>query len=278
MLDWIGSYFTTNNDQFQTWLQWQNKQLHSHFISSQYGVYINKKAGQRNVYFRYCFGDFDNLIYQPENVNEVNYIILLLDVYDKCKGYKRTLVGDHEGITLMRAAAETKKIDALYAFDFSPFSIPYHQLHAHTVAYFSLSTLILFLLSNYLHLKSYSNDIFPSININLCKNAYNNKVFGDIAYVVTHNKIIPKTTTTSIDIQKPKDTVTRPCNSWPGPINNTINKCVNCKCVCENYWGEHKHCLNCHLFLVCFYCGSNTIFSISKKSGYPLCLLHQNMG
>jgi len=286
MLDWLSSYIsiTQTENQHQTWLEWQNKQLHSHFIASPWGHLINKKAGQRNMYHRYCFGDFDNLIYQPEQVSDINYITLLLNVYDQCKGYKRTLVGDYEGITLMRTALVEKKMDALYAFDFTPYAYPYHQIHAHTVAYHSLSSLILFFLSNYLHLKSYGNDTFPSINVTLCKNAYNSQTFGDIAYVATHKQLLPKIPkTTNVDIQKPiqklKDTITRPCNSWPGPINQTLLKCSHCKSVCENYWGDqrHKNCLNCHLYKVCFVCGSDTIFSTSCKTGYPVCIIHTNM-
>lgn len=274
MLDWFNTYLVSNETPFQNWLTWQNKQSHSHFVSSPWASFINKKTGQRNPYTRYCFGDFDNLIYQPEQVSDINYITLLLDVYDKCKGYKRTLVGDYEGITLMRNALLEKKLDHLYTFDFTPYDYPYSQIHAHTVAYHSLTTLILFFLANYLHLKSYNHDRYPSININLCKNAYNSKVFGDIAYVISNSALVPKTQ--NITIQKPKDSA-RPCNSWPGPVNNNLLKCSHCKCVCENYWGNHKHCLNCHLFRTCLVCGSDTIFSVSSKDGYGRCILHQNM-
>ncbi|HSW76425.1 MAG TPA: hypothetical protein VLG50_05245 [Candidatus Saccharimonadales bacterium] len=284
MLSWIGNYFNTEvviaQQNFKMWQEWQNKQDSQHYLTSISSLYINQKANRKNIYHCYCFGDFENLIYTPEQCNEIDYISMLIHVYDNSKGYLRSVKGDIVGIKMLRTILVDQNMDPLYHFDFAPYMYPYDQIHAHTVAYFSLSTIILFLVSNYMHIKSYNADQFPSININLCKNAFTTKVFGDISYTVSRNNIpIVQKQSANIDIEsvKNKDAV-RVCHSWPGANHAApINRCTNCKAVCENYWGTHKHCLNCHLYKVCFICGSDAVFSVSNRDNFLRCRLHINM-
>ena len=274
MLKWMGSYFNTEMEtatqNFLAWEEWQQKQSKTHYIESYLSPYIPPKPGYKNLYFRYCFGDFENLIYMPETCNEGNYFNLLINTYDKCKGYLRSLKGDHLGMSLLRKAVADKNCDELYNHNFHIYNYNYTSIHAHTVAQFSLSTLIMLLVSNYMHAKSYNSDHFPHIDIDLCKNAYNTKVFGDITYV---NTTVVRGS--AMNIKKSDAIGTRHCNSWPGPVHHLPNKCTNCSRICENFWGNNKHCLDCHLYKVCFICGGQ-LFAIGKDN-YPRCMIHQNL-
>lgn len=271
------NYFFNQTDKlnFDAWLKWQQSQSTLHFIDSNLSSYIHFKPGYKNIYIRYCFGDFENIYILPENCQtELTYITLLLSTYDKCKGYGRTIKGDTNGIYLLREVIKSKNLDELYYHDFKQYFYDYGKIHAHTVAYFSLSTLIMFFLSNYMHYKSYNSDNFPHIDMALCKNVYNKKVYGDITYVVSHKDIVKSN---NIDI-KPKDIVkdVKPFNSWP--MNNvTIDttKCSNCKRACDKTWGKLKVCLDCHLYQVCFICGGQKI--IIHDDNYPRCILHKNV-
>lgn len=274
MYSYITNYFKsdleTASDNFKFWLEWQSHQLASHFIDCPLQNVIPIKPGYKNLYTKYCFGCFDNLIYLPEHCDAIRYLILLLSVYDQCKGYLRTVKGDPVGITLIRKVIKNNNLDFLYEHDFKLYDYNYTKLHANTVCYHSLSTLILFLVSNYMHFKSYNSDIFPHIDIDLCKNAYNNKIYGDIAFIHNHKK------SDAIKIKSKDDIINnnKPCHSWPGVNNVLPNKCEHCNRVCENFWGKSKHCLDCHLYKVCIVCGGE-LFCIGKDN-YPRCVLHQN--
>ena len=272
MLNWIGSYFTSELEiaiqNFELWETWQKNQTKTHFIESYLTSYIPPKSGYKNMYYRYCFGDFENLIYMPETCNDLTYFTLLISTYDKSKGYLRTIKGDSNGISLLRKVVNLKNCDELYNHNFNIYSYPYDRIHAHTVALNSLSTLLMMLVSNYMHFKSYNSDHFPHIDVELCKGAYNNKVFGDITYV-NATKIIRA----PIPIKKP-ETVVRNCNSWPGKSTVLSNKCTNCTRVCDQLWGLNNHCLDCHLYKVCSVCGGQ-MFTVGRDS-HPKCVLHQN--
>lgn len=277
MLEWIGSYFNTELDNalknFEYWQEWQKTQPKIHYIESNLSNYIYQKPGYKNVYIRYCFGDFENIYYMPENCNEFTYFNLLLSTYDRCKGYLRPIKGDHIGISLLRKVVKDKNTDELYHHNFKIYDYNYTQIHAHTVSYFSLSTLIMFFVSNYMHFKSYNSDHFPHIDMNLCKVTYNNKIYGDITYV-NSNKDLPKSNTINIK-QKEKDVI-RTFNSCPNTyMANNVNKCSNCTRICDNLWSTHKVCLNCHLYVVCSVCAGEK-FTVGNDS-YPRCVLHQNL-
>lgn len=276
MINWIGSYFNNELDNaiknFETWEEWQKSQLKIHFVESNLSLYVTKKPGYKNPYIRYCFGDFENIYYMPENYNEIAYFTLLLSTYDNCKGYLRSIKGDHIGINLLRNVVKNKNSDELYNHDFKIYDYGYTTIHAHTVSYFSLSTLIMFFVSNYMHYKSYNSDHFPYVDIEFCKKAYNNKVFGDITYI-NSNKDLPKSNT--ISINKPKDTP-RVTNSWHGQlIQSNVNKCSNCNRVCDSLWSTHKLCLNCHLYEVCSVCAGEK-WTVGTDQ-YPKCRIHGNL-
>lgn len=255
---------------FAYWAEWQEKQPSSHFIECALSSYIPLKSGLNTIYMKYCFGHFSNLIYMPENCDIYAYINSLITIYDTCKGYVRTFKGDPIGIELMRKIIKDKKTDELYSHDFQCYNYNYKMLHGHTVGYHSLSTLLMFFLSNYMYYYSSCNDYFPYIDIDICKDIYNNKNFGDLCYI---NQV--KKSTSSINIKMPeKKDKNITYNSWPSVINNAnTSKCESCERVCENFWGKKRHCLDCHLYKVCKECGGQ-VFT-KNKEGYPVCILHQ---
>lgn len=252
MLQWLGSYFTSD---YEVWLKWQDKQNKSHYVEST--CTIQPKVNH-NLYLKYCFGDFENLIFTPEQCSEMQYFTLLINTYDQCKGYLRNIKGESAGIALIRNAIKDNNFKELYQYPFTTY--PYYELHAHTVAYFSLSTLLLFLASNYSH---YKNQNCPHINMELCKKAYQSKKFGEIA-----NPILKSS---QIAITQPKQEI-RQCHSWP--THELSLKCAHCNRVAERLWGTLQHCLDCHLYKVCVVCGGE-LFSIGPDN-YPRCILHQH--
>ena len=228
--------------------------------------YVSIKNGAKSPQLKYCFGSFENLIYMPESMQTIPYFTLLLSTYDQCKGYIRSFKGDPVGITLLRNAIKCNNIDDLYNHNFAIYAYDYTKIHAHTVTYFSLSTLILFFVSNYMHYKSYNSYMFDHIDLNKCKEAYKKKVYGDFSYAVSSPipiKIIPKNEIKSI-------------NSWPGTLSEVVppNRCTHCSRICEHFWGKHKHCLDCHLYKVCSICGGEKIMVATDN--YPRCILHQH--
>lgn len=278
MINWVVNYYNKSADvdtaqqTFAYWLEWQEKQTSAHFVDCALASYIPIKSGLNTIYMKYCFGLYSNLIYMPEHCEIFAYINSLITIYDACKGYVRTLKGDPIGIVLMRKVITDRKVDALYVHDFQCYNYNYKVLHGHTVGYHSLSTLFMFFLSNYMYYYSSCNDYFPYIDIDACKDVYNNKHFGDICYI---NQV--KKTTSSINIKLPeKKEKSIAYNSWPSVMNNAnTSKCESCERVCENFWGKKRHCLDCHLYKVCKECGGQ-VFT-KDKSGYPVCVIHMNL-
>jgi hypothetical protein len=277
MLSWLLGYNTNELEvaaqNFKIWEEWQKTALlPSHYIDHYLYKYIPTKPGYKNMYIKYCFGCFENLIYLPENYHINKYLILLIDIYDKNKGYIRSLKGDPVGISLVRKAIKTNNMDELYLHDFKMYAYDYSTIHAHTVAYFSLSTLLLFLISNYLHYNSYQSEAFPHIDQELCKTAYFAKSFGDITYINPINKSL------SIDIKQVKNTdkiSNKTFNSWPSITTASVpNKCEHCERTTENHWGKFKSCLDCHLYVICNICGGEK-YSIGADN-MPKCILHKN--
>lgn len=275
MITWLlANYYKvdleTAKKNFVYWQTWQASQSSSHFVDCALADYIPKKSGPNAIYFKYCFGYYSNLIYTYEHGAVFSYIDSLLTIYDACKGYIRTCKGDPLSIELMRKVVKDKKTDELYSHDFRCYDYDYRVLHGHTVGYHSLSTLLMFFLSNYMYHCSGENDFFPHIDIDICKEVYDNKTFGDLCYI---NQVKKTTSNINIRIPEKKDKVIY--NSWPSVINNANTaKCESCDRVCDNFWGKRKHCLDCHLYRVCKECGGQ-VFT-KNKEGYPVCILHQH--
>lgn len=185
-------------EQWAHWEKWQLSQPSSHFESShvlqsylaQYphvkcnesflGSNTSNTSNTSNIYstYAYCFGNFTILLSIPSGPgNVLEYVALLLEIYDFCKGLGRRIAGDPVGISTLRMALTQKTVEPIQLLDFSEYDYPYATLHAHTVAEFSLSTLILRLVSNYMSYTNVWGKNFSMIEYPICQNSYDNNVF-----------------------------------------------------------------------------------------------------
>jgi hypothetical protein len=295
MLSWLWNN-SKSEDEWVIWEEWQRAQPPVHYEKSAIYEYFiaydpqfippanNYGAGANSNYYWYCFGQFTPFIATPYNGGGdlVGYVYVLLNLYDVCKGVSRRITGDPVGISLLRKVAKNRTLSFLHEHDFSQYDYDYTRLHAHTVVQYSLSTLIMRFVANYIAALACNKIVFP-IQSNKCKQAYNGYIFGD------HRKVSDSTTVNmnknfpikndAITIQnnnnnnKPNHSEHRNF-SWPNDKTN-LSKCSVCKRVCENLWGKFNICLDCHVTRVCSRCGGHAI--IIAPDGLPKCVLHQNV-
>lgn len=263
---------STVKDEWETWIAWQRQQSPSHYEKSDiFQYYLSnrpifsppKGTCHTNKYFFYCFGDFAALIVNPtggDNITE--YLILLLDIYDVCKGMsRRFLTGDPVFVSLVREAVRTGNITPLQKFDFYQFEYPYWLLHAHTVAQNSLSTLLARLLSHYLSNVDFKRS-YPEIESVHCQRPFQDSLFGAPVLQLSSPVAIPGKARLG-DVK---------CSSWPGD-NSTVPRCSKCKRITENVWGDFKACLDCHTKRICSVCGEKAI--IITSDDLPKCNFHK---
>jgi hypothetical protein len=275
--NWITRTNTSAQDEWTTWEEWQRHQYPSHYEKSDiFQYYLSSRpqfqppkyscvTGYNSKYYIYCFGDFAALLVNPHGgANIIEYFSLLLDVYDICKGCSRRVIGDPIGIAILREVIIKRKLDPLQKCDFNNYAYPYNKIHAHTVTQYSLSTLIMLLVSNYLnHIATRGH--YPSINSSLCQKAYDECIFG--------SPIALPTTSSPVTIQqiKPKNEETHGF-SWPRDQASCL-RCKTCSRVTENIWGNFDSCLDCHLKRICSICGGQAV--IITTDGFPKCAIHQ---
>src|SRR3972149_4705421 len=231
--DWIKWTNTSTQTEWNTWDEWQRRQPPIHFEKSDmFSYFISKHPDFRpmpyNVlmgygadYFKYCFGDFTQFIVNPNGgVNALEYFSLLLSLYDTCKGVSRRLTGDPAGISLIRQSVDGKSLIPLIEHNFNQYAYDYSMIHAHTVVQYSLSSLIMRLVSHYMS-QVCAKGKFPQITFGECRKAHTGCVFG------SHADITPPKSQ-PIDItQKDTNVPESQGSSWP----RDYSRCVRCK-VC----------------------------------------------
>lgn len=175
-------------DIWKGWIAWQKTCSSENYCKYQPLLALEKtNAKWRDLVARaepmrylglaYCFGSFFPLLYLAENgCTPKDFSAMLLCVYDSCKGYKRTLVGDPSGIALLRRILETGDKKIFSELDTAEYLYPYASLHAHTVARFSLSTLILRIATHYF--VGYDKTRPLEICRDACNVAYEAALFG----------------------------------------------------------------------------------------------------
>lgn len=280
LTDWITWTNTTAQDEWNTWEEWQRYRQPSHYEKSdifQYYLSVRSNfqpptdsciSAYNSKYFIYCFGDFASLLVNPHGGgNILDYITLLLDVYDVCKGLSRRIKGDPNCIYLLREVVMKRKLDHLQRYNFDQHDYPYNIIHGHTVAQYSLSTLIMRFIAHYLSQTS-TRGYYPNILSSSCQEAYTNCNFGAPVMLSTPKGSAP---ISIIQPQKSKPEEIRG-SSWP----QDYSKCYRCK-VCtrmtENIWGKFDTCVDCHLKRICSVCGSQAV--IISNDGLPKCSFHQ---
>lgn len=298
--DWINITNSNPEDEWKAWEDWQKRQPLSHYEKSDiYNHYINSRplftipdqscvTSFDKIYYEYCFGEFTAFILSPKSQgqNIMNYFKLLLDLYDTCKGFSRRLTGDPNSIAILRESVKENNLTILNNHNYSPYEYDYTILHAHTVAQYSLSTLIMRLVSHGLRVISMRTS-FPEICVNKCKYAYSLRIFGtpkdeSVDHIARNNhnqnynnnrNII----SAPIDINNNNNNnKNEPCGySWPIDPNMEL-KCKQCGRITERRYGKHDSCLDCYSRRVCTVCGSKAIVMIKCfNQSYPRCELHR---
>lgn len=263
---------STIKDEWSTWEEWQRHRNPSHYEKSDIFHYYlanrpifspPKNACHNNKHYIYCFGDFSAILVTPTGgENALEYLILLVDIYDVCKGVsRRLLTGDPPCITLVRNVIRKRNLTLLQSFDFYQYEYPYCQIHAHTVAQYSLSTLLMRFISHYMSYIDIRKS-YPMIDIALCQKACHDCVFGTPIFQTSSPITIPF---------RPKLDEVRG-SSWPSD-NKTCLKCAKCKRVTENIWGDFDVCLDCHSKRICSVCGEKAV--IISHDDLPKCNLHK---
>lgn len=294
LTSWL-SWTTTNTNvngnmvnEWMTWEIWQRSQNHVHYEKSEMFQYYLSCRPQftqlkncvllydNSEFFMYCFGDFSAILINPNTINistteAVNYCNFLLDFYDTCKGISRRLTGDPPCISILREVVNKNSIIPLLKHDFNQYKYDYTILHAHTVCQYSLSTLLMRLLSNFL--SKFSVELnFDQITLKICQSAYINLNFGSP---------IPKKDPTILNLRE--STFSKPvpiperilidqdrCSSWPK--NLCCSRCSKCSRVSENLWGDFYACIDCHMKRICSICGTTaTVIGTDKL---PKCNTH----
>lgn len=325
LTDWITWKHGTTEDEWITWEEWQRQQPPSHYEKSPiFQHYLMKRPnfqppqnsclnGYNREYYVYCFGDFTALIVNARSGGDIiQYIGLLLDVYDVCKGRSRSITGDPNCIAVLRKVILTQSLEFLKRYNFTSHCYPHKRLHAHTVVQYSLSTLIMRLVCHYLS-QAGPKGYYPGISFPLCKEAYDECIFGSPVTMIASYSSRQQTSShpsntlqvsAPININSPsclnihnigrikkdeetdthkEETVTKPIDIKPDDIHGyswprNPSKCLRCKIctrVCENFWGKFDTCMDCHLKRICSICGTAAVI-ITPDDNLPKCHEHSN--
>lgn len=269
--NWVS--FPNNIDSWETWEYWQKSQQKTHFeYSDIFAYYLSKRPqfktprfsyalSQQSKYYIYCFGDFTALLLSTQcSSNVIDYFTLLLDFYDVCKGTTRRLSGDPSGILCLRHVVAGHTLVPLQDHDLKQYLYDYTKIHAHTVAQYSLSTLLMRFASHYMNCLSIKGT-YAAIELQYCQKTYDSGIFGEVE---------KKNITKPLAINKPNIEEMK-ASSWPRNDSSSL-RCKVCQRVCENLWGKFNTCLDCHLKRVCSVCSIQAV--IISLDGLPKCEQH----
>lgn len=276
--NWLTWTTTNPKDEWETWELWQRSQSPIHYEKSDvFQYYLScrpqfrapksaSNIGPKSIYFIYCFGDFATLLVNPSIdyvVDVTSYCTLLLDFYDTCKGISRRITGDPNGISVLREVVRKNSTIPLHAHDFNQYIYDYTIIHAHTVAQYSLSTLLMRLVGNYMH-NTTSHGNYPAITFSKCEKAYREYSFGDRTCSLSGS--IPISIPTKVIIEESRG------SSWPRDTA-TCSRCQICNRVSENLWGTFNVCLDCYMKRICSKCSLTA--TVIGSDNLPKCALHQ---
>ena len=283
-LSWLWTN-TKPKDEWGTWELWQRSQPITHYEKSDIFQYyltcrpqfrapqFASNTGPRSTYYIYCFGEFAALLVNPSSADSISdYCSLLLDFYDICKGTTRRITGDPAAISVLREVVRRKSPVPLHVHDFTQYNYDYTVIHAHTVVQYSLSTLIMRFVGNYMHQIS-SRGNYPPILPSKCEKAYNNFAFG--RHEIIDHTLPINVPSNPISISLPKKVIIEEGrgSSWPRD-SATCSRCQICNRVSENLWGTFNACLDCHMKRICSECSVTAV--VIGSDNLPKCSIHQD--
>lgn len=197
-------------------------------------------------------------------------IELLLTIYDKCKGMKRSVLGDTDAIVFLRSMLKLREPGHLLAYDFTPFAYDYTRLHAHTVAIYSLSTLIMRIVSHRLWLIVKQEHI-PHINRSVCQLAEEKSVF---ASMMDCGQGIPFSAQAHRTLSTYYLVPTEALHNTIDTVRETFQPshaklCPRCSRCCDKFWTKYAVCFDCALRKVCYGCGA--LCQRFARNTLPIC-------
>ena len=260
--------------EWDAWAAWQALRDDSHY--SEFPAYHDFFLSQPDSFFPrncassepnakhywYAFGVFTPLLVakplRPDQA--MSFATSLLTVYDSNKGYSRMLTGDPPAIAHLRSCVADSNLAALRTYDYSPYAYDPSRVHAHTVAQFSLSSLLMRLLSHSLHC---SGAAVPSVPAAPLRDAYDRKEFC---------KVLKNFSTASFwDPHAARPFIyAGNCSRWTVSAQFSCSRCAR---LSEALWGYYQLCLDCYKTKACYVCGDSLITSLNED-GFPRCSDH----
>lgn len=156
---------------WNSWYEWQKTQPTIHFQRSEifrkYANYNDIPPINFTDDYIYVLGDFRYFITFEYIRNESifwEFIEILINLYDTCKGIRRSILGDSSFIIMLKNSFKSKNCKDIYNYDYKECDYDYQKIHVHTVAHFSLSTLIMRFVSQLLCMKLGMNSKYPTMN------------------------------------------------------------------------------------------------------------------
>lgn len=261
-------------EDLETWIDWQNNQTDEHYydyapvslyLQSQKKNFFPKNSvvlSSNRHHYWYCFGVFTPFILH-QNVSSTELMELcinLLEIYDHCKGYFRTLMGDNYGISVLRTAVATGNLKLLKNFDYEWCFFDPKIVHAHTVAHYSLSCLFLRIIGHALFI---CGATCPAIEGSNCEQSFSKRVYA--------KEIKAQLQATLWDFDQIRPFIENSqCSLW---YSNRKYVCTLCARECENLWGNYYLCLDCFRNKACNLCGKGNDL-IRSKDGMMYCHAH----
>lgn len=260
--------------EWDTWATWQAQRDDAHFAAfAAYSTFFRAQpdsffpptcvtSGPDAKYYWYALGVFAPLVVADAltPAQTMSLATSLLTTYDSNKGYTRLLRGDPPAIAHVRSCVNQQNLALLRSYDYTPYAYDVSELHAHTVAQFSLSSLLLRLLAHALHR---SGSTAPRITVECCKAAYDRKTFcKSLANVSVASFWDPH--------------ADRPfmygggCSRWAVSAKYS---CSLCRRLSETLWGHYHLCLDCYKTKACYVCGDSRVAS-TNEDGFPRCQEH----
>lgn len=289
MLEFVVQYFRKDQDH-NAWRNWQLLQdpqhfeksnVFRHFISQRPNIldFLKNRTEYSQIsslglelyrpYVEYCFGDFEVFVINPSQEDLSKYVLLMIDLYDICKGYTRLAFGDAPFISVLRNFIAFEDVNILLDHTWLDPIYDYNDFHAHTVAYFSLSSLIALFVRNYVG-RLYPGKNIPYIKIERCRKAYHDAVFG-----VKKPLQLPEPSL-ALDIP-PNQNQPSPFGiqgkTWPR-MNNA--RCPECNRLTEGSWGKFNLCIDCYVNKKCVHCNADANGERDKK-GWSVCNFHKSV-
>ena len=226
MLNYL--FHPTKEEKWKKWEDWQIQNLNEiEFVFIDYYTdnYFKIEDCKENEFYPH-FGRFSYFLN-----NKQTAIHDLIHLYDSCKGYARYFTGDPTYIKLIKEYDLSANDKILGKIDFNEFFYDFHKIHAHIVALFSLSSLVMRLVAFHLAKKG---------------------------------KMLQYGIKPLIEISNESKVRLRQCIE-------IFQRCSNCKRISEKIWGTHDLCYDCHLTKICNKCGNRKEIVYPSNIRLPTC-------